>query len=438
MRAFRLQGNLHVDTDALQAQLADLNGSEQDLAGLRAAADRITRYYHDQGYLLARYLPPQEIRDGVVDIAVQEGVYDEIQLDNRSRVSDAVLRRGLSVLRPGDPVHIDNLESRLLRLSDLPGAAVQARYARARPGSSTLLVNAAPTPLVTGSIDADNFGGYYTGEYRLGGSLDVNSPLRLGDQLSLRLLTSDRKQRYYYAAYQAPVGPALTRLGLNVSNMRYALGHDFEILEAHGSARTTGIFMQQPLITGRHFRLEARLQYEDRQLRDDIDMFSQRHAKRIRLGTASLSANGEDSLFGGGRSAAYISYSHGSLRLETEAQRIRDRALNCSAGGFGKLNLTLLRLHAAPPFTLYGQISAQRATKNLDSSEQFSLGGPYGVRAYANSSSSGDSGWQASLELRYVPMAGLQFAAFADAGRVQLSQRPGPTNATSGGCPPPA
>ncbi len=66
----------------------------------------------------------------------------------------------------------------------------------------------------------------------------------------------------------------------------------------------------------------------------------------------------------------------------------------------------------------------QRATKNLDSSEQFSLGGPYGVRAYANGASSGDSGWQASLELRYVPMAGLQFAAFADAGRVWLSQHP--------------
>ena len=73
--------------------------------------------------------------------------------------------------------------------------------------------------------------------------------------------------------------------------MRYALGRDFEILEAHGSART-GIFLQQPLIAGRHFRLEARLQYEDRQLRDDIDLFSQRQAKRIRLGTASLSANG--------------------------------------------------------------------------------------------------------------------------------------------------
>ena len=165
VRAFRLQGNLHVDTDALQAQLADLNGSEQDLAGLRAAADRITRYYHDQGYLLARYLPPQEIRDGVVDIAVQEGVYDEIQLDNRSRVSDAVLRRGLSVLRPGDPVHIDNLESRLLRLGDLPGAAVQGtlragaqaparcwstpRPRRWSPAASTPTTSAVTTPANT-------------------------------------------------------------------------------------------------------------------------------------------------------------------------------------------------------------------------------------------------------------------------------------------------
>ena len=65
-----------------------------------------------RGYLLARLSSAAGNPRRRVDIAVQEGVYDEIQLDNRSRVSDAVLRRGLSVLRPGDPVHIDNLESR--------------------------------------------------------------------------------------------------------------------------------------------------------------------------------------------------------------------------------------------------------------------------------------------------------------------------------------
>ena len=208
VRAFRLQGNLHVDTDALQAQLADLNGSEQDLAGLRAAADRITRYYHDQGYLLARLSsaagnPRRRGRHRRTGRRVRRDPARQPVARERRGVAPGTVRAATRRSR----AHRQS-ESRLLRLSDLPGAAVQGTLrAGAHPGSSTLLVNAAPTPLVTGSIDADNFGGYYTGEYRLGGSLDVNSPLRLGDQLSLRLLTSDRKQRYYYAAYQAPVGP---------------------------------------------------------------------------------------------------------------------------------------------------------------------------------------------------------------------------------------
>ena len=157
--------------------------------------------------------------------------------------------------------------------------------------------------------------------------------------------------------------------------MRYALGHDFEILEAHGSARATGIFMQQPLITGRHFRLEARLQYEDRQLRDDIDMFSQRHAKHIRLGTASLSANGEDSLFGGGRSARHFlqpwfpapgnrSPAHPRPRAEPQRGRLRQAQPHPAAP-------------AAPVRPLHPVRADQRPARdqNLDSSEQFSLGG---------------------------------------------------------------
>ena len=366
-------------------------------------------------------------------------MYDEIQLDNRSRVSDAVLRRGLSVLRPGDPVHIDNLESRLLRLSDLPGAAVQALRAGAHPGSSTLLVNAAPTPLVTGSIDADNFGGYYTGEYRLGGSLDVNSPLRLGDQLSLRLLTSDRKQRYYYAAYQAPVGPALTRLGLNVSNMRYALGRDFEILEAHGSARTTGIFLQQPLIAGRHFRLEARLQYEDRQLRDDIDLFSQRQAKRIRLGTASLSANGEDSLFGGGRSAAYISYSHGSLRLETEAQRIRDRALNRSAGGFGKLNSPCCACSTCTaPSRCTGRSAPSAPPRTSTAPNSSAWAAPTACAPTPTARAAATRAGRPRSNCATCPWPACSSRPSPTRAGSSSANAPGPTNATRGGFPPPA
>jgi len=427
LRRVILTGNRVYGDEVLQALLADLPGTEQNLDGLRAAADRITRYYQEQGYLLARaYLPAQEIADGEVTIAIQEGVYDEIQLDNRSRVDDAVLRRGLSSLHPGDAVHIKQLESRLQGLDDLPGAAVRGTLRPGTaPGSTALRVDAAPTPLATGSLDADNFGGYYTGEFRLSGNLDVDSPLRLGDQLGLRLLSSDRRQRYYQASYRIPVGPALTRVGLNVSHMRYAIGRDFEILEAGGTARTTGFFVEQPLAYGPHFSARAQFTYEDKRLSEHMGLFSLADGKRVQLATASLSITGEDGLLGGGRSAGFLSYGLGRLRLDTARMRARDQAYARSAGEFGKASLTLLRQQNLPgPFALYTQFNAQLASKNLDGSEEFSLGGPYGVRAFANGDASGDQGWQATMELRYLPMPGLQLAAFADAGRITVNRRP--------------
>jgi hemolysin activation/secretion protein len=52
-------------------------------------------------------------------------------------------------------------------------------------------------------------------------------------------------------------------------------------------------------------------------------------------------------------------------------------------------------------FTLYASFSGQRASKNLDSSEEFFLGGPNGVRAYPQGEGAGDEGWLSRLELRH-------------------------------------
>lgn len=42
----------------------------------------------------------------------------------------------------------------------------------------------------------------------------------------------------------------------------------------------------------------------------------------------------------------------------------------------------------------------QQASKNLDSSEKFSVGGIYGVRAYPSGQGVGDRGWLSQVELR--------------------------------------
>ena len=426
VREFRYEGNHVVDAVTLQALLADLAGTALTLPELRAAADRITAYYHDQGYVLARaYLPPQDLDAGILRIAVLEGSYGDIRLQNRSRVRDVVLEQPLSVLSAGDTVQADELERALLLLSDLPGVAVTGTLqAGAETGTTSLLVDADAGPLIFGSLDADNFGGYYTGEYRLSGSFGVNSPLRLGDQLNLRLLGSDRGQRYYNAAYQLPLGPWSTRVGVGVSSMRYELGKRFEPLGAHGRAEVSTAFIQQPLVRTRRASLRLQLQYERKRLADRMDLFELSSRKRIGLWTLALAGNSEDGWFGGGRNAWNLSHSRGRLRLGDAQARREDRQTVRAAGWFGRTNLSVSRLQQlAGRFQLFARLETQWASRNLDSSEKFSLGGPYGVRAYPLGAASGDEGWLASAELRYQLAPGWQLNAFVDRGGVRLSKR---------------
>ncbi|MCD5364010.1 ShlB/FhaC/HecB family hemolysin secretion/activation protein [Chromobacterium aquaticum] len=422
---FRFSGNTAFDAATLAPLLQDLAGRELGMAELSAAAERLTRFYQRHGYLLARaYLPPQEIEAGEVSIAIQEGHYGAVELDNASRTRDQVLRAPLRGLE-GRLVERDALDEALLRLNDLPGVNVRATL---RPGTqagrSDLLLQAQPGALLSGGVELDNYGGKYTGEYRLGGSLNLNSPLTLGDQLSLRAMGSDGRQQYQRISYQLPLGPWLTRLGAAYSNMEYRLGRSLSDLGMHGNARITSGFVSQALRRGRNFSLHGQLLYEDKQLKDDIEFDGSRSVKRARLWTATLSANGQDGLGGGGLSQLSLAYSAGELRMEDPLAQWWDYLTTDTQGSFGKLSLSGVRLQRlSTRLSLYAQLNAQWASRNLDSSEKISLGGPYAVRAYPAGDASGDEGWIGNLEARYAAWPGVQAALFYDYGQTRANKR---------------
>jgi hemolysin activation/secretion protein len=68
---------------------------------------------------------------------------------------------------------------------------------------------------------------------------------------------------------------------------------------------------------------------------------------------------------------------------------------------------------------LYAAISGQFASVNLNSAEQFYLGGPYGVRAYPVAQSGGSQGGIFTMELRHKLQEKLTLTSFFDAGVVQ-------------------
>ena len=116
----------------------------------------------------------------------------------------------------------------------------------------------------------------------------------------------------------------------------------------------------------------------------------------------AMSGNRFDSLGGGGVTDAMLALTMGELDLSgNRDDQFADRVSAGSDGSFNKLNLRVSRLQslgASSPWTLFGGVSAQWASDNLDSSEKFLLGGPAGVRAYPVGEASGDQGWLATLE----------------------------------------
>ncbi|WP_300654799.1 ShlB/FhaC/HecB family hemolysin secretion/activation protein [Pseudomonas sp.] len=421
-----------------EAELLELTGftagEELSLGELQLMSARIADFYHKNGYFVAQaYLPAQEIKEGAVTIAVVEGRYGDISLRNQSNLSDRLANGTLEGLHSGDVIDSAPLESRLLLLSDIPGVDVKSTLVPgASVGAADLIVDVTPGQRVTGSIDADNAGNYYTGEYRLGATLNINNLAGQGDVATLRALHGFDGLNYGRAAYQMQFGKATA--GVAYSRMEYELGKGFSDLDANGTADIASVFASYPLLRSRRSNLYAQLGYDYKTFEDRIDAVSPAQVidKNIHVLMASLHGNHRDDLGGGGLTAASLTWSSGVLDIETPEAHDIDAATARSNGHYDKLGLHVMRLQQITDrVSLYGAVSGQVASKNLDSSEQMSLGGMYGVRAYPQGEAFGDEGYLATLEARLLlpqfserQVGQVHLIGFADTGTVKLNKNP--------------
>ena len=367
-------------------------GSELSLTELRAMAAKIADHYHRNGYIVAQaYLPAQDIKAGRVTIAVIEGRYGKIELRNSSRLSDSLANGLLGGLNSGDTITIAPLEERLLLLSDVPGVGVRSTLVPgASAGTSDLIVDVTPGRQVTGSIEADNHGNRYTGEYRLGGTVNINNLAGQGDVLSFRGLGA-RGLTYGRISYQAQFGRAT--VGIAYTALEYRLGREFANLGAHGTAQIASIYGSYPLIRSRNTNLYALAAFDAKTFQDKIDLTNSVTDKKIGVATLGLAGDHRDGFGGGGFSAFSLTWFTGQLDIQTPAARAADALTARSNGHYDKLGFHAMRLQSLPgPFSLYASIRGQVASKNLDISEKMELGGAYAVRAYPEGEAYADQG----------------------------------------------
>ncbi len=427
VRAFRFTGVTLLPETELQALLTDLSGRELNYAGLRQAAERITRYYRERGYLLARaWLPSQRLASGEVEIAVLEGRLGDIRVETRGTYNEADIA---AFLDPnslvGQAVQRRLLERRLLLLADIPGYEVKAELAPgSRPGLTDLKVEVGGAPAVLGDLGFDNHGNAYTGRYRVSGGLQVVNPGGWGDRVSLRGLLSHDGLAYGRLGYQSVVGNDGWQVGAALALLRYTLGRNYGDLGAEGEADTHTYFVRYPILRSIDANLRAGLAFEQARLHDRVGATggeNERHKRHL-----------DFSLDGDWRGAIGVYQAHailtaGDLTLRTPAIATQDAASARSAGNYVKLDLGLKHTRAlAGGYRLQVDTRAQVAGKNLDSSEKFGLGGIHGVRAYPQGEAAGDDAFLMNLELhRFLGRVGngspLSGTVFFDVGHARIN-----------------
>ena len=427
VNSIRITGNKEISTVELEELLADFVGSEHTLAELNDAAARITSYYHEQGYIVSRaYIPPQEIKGGAVMISVQEGRVSEKLVDNQSRLSDEIADEYLSMVKNGDVLQAEYVERALLLLNETPGVGVASATLRpgASIGSADLIVELSPSVPYSANIQVDNYGNYFTGQNRLGAELALNSPLKVGDMLTLRALSTDKNLTYGYLAYQVPVGGSGLRVGVTNSGTSYSLDNEFASLKIQGKANIGSVFTLYPFVRTLNSNLSGTLVLENKQFKDEYVIASVITEKQVNLATIGLTFNHQDKLGSGGATMFNLSLARGSLSLD-DASLLADKVSANMNGPFSRLNYTLNRWQRlSNRFSLWLALSGQFANKNLNSSEQISLGGAYGVRAYPQGEAMGDEGRLATLEIRGNFTQTLQGFLFYDAGSVNINHAP--------------
>lgn len=441
VKQFRISGNRIYSEAELQPALKDSLGKELDFEGLTEAANSVRAYYRANGYFLAQaYLPAQQIKDGVVEIAILEGRLGTIELkpDPASRLRPDFARGVLDQhLKEGDPITETGLERPLLLLSDLPNVVVSSEIGPSTRaiGAADLRVNVKEAGgIISGFADFDNAGNRFTGEWRTGLSVNANNLSGYGDQLSARATLTNERMTFVRAAISAPVAYSGTRVGISIAQFDYSLQKDFASLQAHGTGTVTSLYGLHPIIRTRNANLIGQISYENKLLKDRIDsnnVIEDRKINTIKLG---LVGDMRDRLFGGALNSFSVNYTEGTLDINpielADFDRTSARGFR-TEGKFAKANFDFRRLQLiGEDVNLLVALSGQFANRNLASAEKMSLGGASGVRAYPTGQGIGDQGFLFTTELRYnVPKFQLwsgdvTFIGFYDAGRVKVSSSP--------------
>lgn len=388
VKSFQVDDSVILTREEIGMALAPYEGKTLSLADLMEAVAAINRIYAGKAMPTARaFLPPQEIKDGVVRIRLVEARVGEIRLGQATQVTPDFVRARMS-LAGGDLMSVPDLEKDLVRFNRLHDVQLRAGVQAGKAtGTTDVLLEAVEPKRYQFSLFADNAGRYTVGENRLGFMARALGLTGRGDNLLFTAVTGDGNDSYYLG-YSTPLNNRDIKLDVSYSrgNIEVVEGA-FVPLDVTGQSQDFTVGLSLPVVVeGQRLRnLYGRLS-----LKESISESANITTQDLDLAVFTLGLSGEH-------------------QLETYAwtydinlnQGLRDLGGDASFTALRANAAWLKRLSTRSQIILRGNLQLS-PTELLPGAEQFQLGGSASVRGYSESLLSGRNGYLMSAEWRYA------------------------------------
>jgi hemolysin activation/secretion protein len=257
--------------EQIQAVTASYIGKQVTLKDLREMADKITNIYRDKGYMTCgAVLPPQRIRDGVVEIRLIEGKTGNVNLTgNRYTKSEYIMNR--INLKPGEIANTEKLNRDLrwfqgtndvqLRVVMKPGA---------EEGTTDYDIMAFEPQNQSVTLYTDNDGYESSGRWRAGIFYNMKSVSGHRDSLRAHFIGS-RGTKSWGLGYSVPISRKGMRLDLDYSgNRTKVVKGELEPLGVEGKSNSYSLTFRAPFHVTEKSRHEAGLQYVHQKSETDL------------------------------------------------------------------------------------------------------------------------------------------------------------------------
>ena len=404
------------------------------LCDFHSMSSDLTNLYHQKGYVLSfAVIPPQQIKNGVLIIRIVEGKIGKVKVTNNSLVSTKFLNDIVNRNLPaGQVLEKAPLEESVYYIRDLSQGEVSPVAAPGeKSGTSDIAMNVkGPDNERFGgsTVSLDDWGNPYTGSERLTGNLNVNDLAGRGDQLSVVTQITGNifnpglgpGMEYVQAGYMIPLTTFGTRAGMSFTALNYKIiDTTLANLTGTGTGEIFNVFLNQTFVHRKREDINLRLDYSHYVLSDIFGSGTNTLNDNRNLDVLSLELNGSHRLPGNHKdiqtTASWsINGAIGNVGFTNSQAQAVDSGTLQTGGTFYKVNGTggTWTYFTGDPKWFFGVIdpnkmsfffktSGQLASKNLDPSQQFVLGGPESVASYAEGLLAGSQGALGQIELRY-------------------------------------